>query len=91
MSEHECCCVCKHHYALFGHPDFNGTVNTTVGWVCFTQPPGGLGMIQSTRHGMCELFDGNRPARDPTSKYDLYCYERLYGDDATECPRKPTE
>jgi len=56
----ECCCVCKHHYALGGHPWVNGiSILHIVGWVCVM--PLSEGEKRYTHlakpHGWCEMFE----------------------------------
>ena len=59
----DCCCLCKWHFALMGHPDVDGnSISTQDGWICI--PPNFQGedaklprvAIKMSAHGHCEMF-----------------------------------
>jgi len=54
-----CCCICKHHQAIYSHPWVNGlSTNHLLGWICTAlSDDGHRRAMLASPHGYCELFE----------------------------------
>lgn len=77
-----CCCNCKYHKKIYGHPWVNGkSILTSLGYCCTvflhsTVEPAD-GVTASQRHGLCECWELDSGFAWNSKKYKMTIEEML--------------